>query len=55
MTPSEYRVDQLHLTQFSHYRRAQGSLLPHHLTGRQALLKRKAPVVRLAGVVKMKR
>jgi hypothetical protein len=40
---------------FSRFGRAQGSLLPHHLTGRQAPLKGKAPVVRFVGVVKTKR
>ncbi len=35
--------------------RVHGSLLPHHLTERQAPLKGKAPLVRFDGVVKTER
>jgi len=47
------RVHQI--TIFSRFGRAHGSLLPHHLTGRQAPPGRRAPPVRFVGIVKTKR
>jgi len=43
---SGFFLAELRITKFSRFRRAQGSLLPHRLTGRQAPLKRSAPRVR---------
>jgi hypothetical protein len=50
-----YNIMLLRITKFSRFGRAHGSLLPHHLTGRQAPLKGRALVVRFVGVVKTER